>query len=62
MEQERFAIVFKKLSETSLANDKEVKANGDAAELLLSEAREIAELRKMVLEVIEPEPNFYTGT
>lgn len=54
MDENRFEIVFEKLSE----------AQGEEAEIsqIEFESEEIAKLRRMILEVTKPEPKFFTGT
>jgi hypothetical protein len=51
-----FSIVFEKLQEAS-ANDEAFAVQTNSTEL-----DEITELRKMVLEITEPEPMSYTTT
>jgi hypothetical protein len=58
MNQETFTIVFQKLSE-ALAEERESQAR-PSAEASRAEIDEIDELRRMVLEVTEPEPSSYT--
>jgi hypothetical protein len=54
MDKNRFEIVFEKLSEAR-SEDAEISR-------IEFENKEIAELRRIVLDVIEPEPKFFTGT
>lgn len=60
--EDRFQIVFVKLAE--LTSPEEQTPMGGAAEEELSqqEAKEIAELRRLVLEISEPERVSYTST
>lgn len=61
MSNNRFAIVFKKLSE---AQDEEVVLGRESIEVksLEDELNEIDELRRIVLEITDPEPQSYTTT
>lgn len=54
MDENRFTIVFEKLSE----------ATSDQPEIreIEAESEEIAELRRIVLEINKPEPKFFTTT
>jgi hypothetical protein len=58
MNQETFTIVFQKLSE-ALAEEGESQVHS-TVEASRAEIDEIDELRRMVLEVAEPEPSSYT--
>jgi hypothetical protein len=58
MSEETFTIVFQKLSQ-ALAEEGEPQGHR-AAEAGRTEIDEIDELRRMVLEVTEPEPSSYT--
>lgn len=51
-----FSIIFEKLQEASVSDE------GFTIQTNPTELDEIAELRKIVLEIIEPEPMSYTTT
>ena len=60
---DRFEIVFDKLEEAK--NDQNSRVSGDFAAYgidLENELDEIAELRRVVLEVTQPSPELYTTT
>jgi len=62
VEQDRFGIVFVKLAE---AIDEQAALVGESLpefQSLRDEIDEIAELRQLVLETTEPEPNSFTST
>jgi hypothetical protein len=61
MEQDRFKIVFEKLTE---ARERGAVSEAEVAETeqLRAESEEIAELRRLVLEITEPAPKSYTTT
>ena len=54
MDNDTYVIVFEKLHDAASA------AEGASADALREEIEEIAELRKMVLEITEPPPVSYT--
>jgi membrane-associated HD superfamily phosphohydrolase len=54
MDKNRFEIVFEKVAEAK-------SEDGQISQVEL-ESKEIAELRRIVLEVTAPEPKFFTGT
>lgn len=61
MEEGTYTLVFRKLEEASA----EVSANESSRveiKNIQTESEEIAELRRMVIEVSAPTPSFYTGT
>jgi len=58
---DRFKIVFDRLAE-AVAADRETQAGPVTSEDSVRESDEIAELRRMVLELTEPEPTTYTTT
>ena len=61
MDQTRFKIVFKKLSQA--ADDQaSLKEFLSEAAAMRAEIEEISELRRLVLETTEPEPRSYTTT
>ncbi|MBI1954943.1 MAG: hypothetical protein HYS38_00955 [Acidobacteria bacterium] len=61
MSENRFAIIFEKLAEVQT---EELRHGGRlvAPESIGSELEEIAELRRLVLEITEPELTVYTAT
>jgi hypothetical protein len=61
MEQDRFKIVFEKLAE---GRERGAVSEAEVAETeqLRAESEEIAELRRLVLEITEPTPKSYTTT
>lgn len=61
MSNNRFAIVFKKLAE---AQEEEAVLGRESIEVksLEDELNEIDELRRIVLEITDPEPQSYTTT
>jgi hypothetical protein len=60
MEEKNYTIVFQKLVEvTAEANSAETALHSEA---LSAEIDEIAELRRLVLEITDPEPTSYTTT
>jgi hypothetical protein len=61
MDQTRFKIVFKKLSEAA-AKEEGLKESVSEAAAMRAEIEEISELRRLVLETTEPEPKSYTTT
>jgi len=61
MDQPRFKMVFKKLSEAA-AEEAGLKESISEAAALRAEIEEISELRRLVLETTEPEPKSYTTT
>ena len=61
MDQARFKIVFEKLSE-ELPQRASEEPTLKTVENMRVELEEIAELRRIVLEITEPEPASYTTT
>jgi len=61
MDQTRFKIVFKKLSQAAVEAARSKESRSEAA-ALQAEIEEISELRRLVLETTEPEPKSYTTT
>jgi hypothetical protein len=61
MDQARFKIVFEKLSEEPPQKTSE-EPTLKTVENMRVELEEIAELRRIVLEITEPEPASYTTT
>ena len=59
MAENRFSILFRKLSEADADASKLTESMSEANS---AELQEIAELRRLVLEITEPEPNSYTTT
>lgn len=60
MAQDTFTIIFQKLAETtSVAPANEIPIGSEAS---MTEIEEIAELRRVVLEITDPEPMSYTST
>lgn len=62
MDQARFKIIFEKLSEKSAVQTPPGEPLVKVLEAMRVELEEIAELRRLVLEVTEPEPVSYTTT
>ena len=58
MEPSRFKIVFEKLAELTPANE---AVGEEGVTFVREELDEIAELRRLALEISEPEPGSYTG-
>ncbi len=61
MDPNRFRILFDKLEESRSSHDRE-DVEGRKTEATAAEIDEIAELRRVVLEVTEPEPLSFTTT
>ena len=59
--QNQFDIIFVKLDE-ALSADRKSAGVLSEAQTLETELEEIAELRRIVLEITEPEPSSYTST
>jgi len=57
---ENYDIIFEKLDDLHSADAAD--ANGADSEAVRKEIAEIAELRRIVLEITEPLPTYYTGT
>jgi len=61
MDEDRFRIVFEKLSE--LTSEQTLsKESSSESEQMRAEIDEIAELRRLVLEITEPKATSYTST
>jgi hypothetical protein len=63
---DRFKIVFKKLDELAATERDRFGSDDDAnrptsVSAEIEEAREISELRRLAVELAEPEPKFFTG-
>jgi hypothetical protein len=61
MDQTRFKIVFKKLSQAA-GEDGWLEECLSEAAAMRAEIEEISELRRLVVETTEPEPKSYTTT
>jgi hypothetical protein len=61
MDQTRFKIVFKKLSQAA-TEEAGLKESISEVATMRAEIEEISELRRLVLETTEPEPKSYTTT
>ncbi len=59
MDEKPFKIVFDKLAEEDSGNES-IRALASESEQLAPELDEIAELRRLVTELSEPEPSSYT--
>jgi hypothetical protein len=59
MDSSRFKVVFEKLSEISPTDE---AARTEQVSFVREELDEIAELRRLALEIAEPEPRSYTVT
>lgn len=59
MEESRFKIVFEKLAEVATSSD---LPGAEGAVLVRTELDEISELRRLSVELAEPEPQSYTLT
>lgn len=59
MEQARFRVVFEKLAEATASGEPAALA---PASLVFEELDEISELRRLAIELSEPEPQSYTLT
>jgi len=59
MEQTRFKVVFEKLAEVAAGGD---PVGHEPTSLVYEELDEISELRRLAVELSEPEPQSYTLT
>jgi hypothetical protein len=62
MDQTRFKLVFEKLAEHSVNQTGDADPLVEVVEAMRTELDEIAELRRLVVEITEPQPVSYTTT
>ena len=62
MDEGRFKIVFQKLKEAAQEQERREPNDEQTLRVNLAEVQEISELRRLVIELTEPEPKYFTGT